>query len=405
MPYLSHLLNSKVQDSADEVIGRLKDILITPKPGEYDPLEFLVIKTKRPKKIVYIPYDYVENLSREEISLKSIFSNINQLAAPPEGSVFLRREILDQQIVDMAGARVVRVSDLRLGIFADKMSVIGVDISNRGLMRRLGIEKLGIFRLLKVHLVDWRQTKPVKGTLKLDIASKDLNKLHPADLANIIEDLSLKHGSQLVVSLDVKDAAKVLEEVDPHLQKILVKYLGPSQASKILAQMSADEIVDLMKTLTKKEAKSYLEQMQDQGVAEKVENLIKYPDDTAGGLMSLDYMTVRLDWTVQQTIEEIKKASPEFRSILYLYATDEENHFFGAISLRRLIISEPTQKLKELLKPYPATSILKPHQKFTEIMNIMTKYNLFTAVVLDRKRRLLGIVHIDDIMRNIVPDA
>lgn len=404
MPYLSHLLNSKVQDSADEVIGRLKDILIIPKAGEYDPLEFLVVKTNRPKKIIYIPYRYVENLSRQEISLKNVFSNVNQLEEVGEDYTFLKKDILDQQIVDMAGARVVRVNDLRLGIFGEKMSVIGVDISSRGLMRRLGIEQLKIFNLREVHLIDWRSAQPVRGTLKLDIVSKDLNKLHPADLANIIEDLNIKQGSQLVTSLDDLKAAKVLEEVDPHLQKILVKFLGPDRAGKILSQMSADEVVDLIKTLSKEEAKVYLGQLQA-GVVEKVENLITYPDDTAGGLMSLDYMMVRPEWTVQQTIEEIKASSPKFRSIIYIYVTDKKRYFYGAVSLRRLIISEPNQKLQELLKPYPSTSILKPNQKFSEIIKIMTKYNLFTAVVLDRKRRLLGIVNIDDIMRNIVPDA
>jgi len=404
MPYLSHLLNSKVQDSADKVIGRLKDILIIPKAGEYDPLEFLVVKTKRPKKIIYIPYRYVENLSRQEISLKNVFSNVNQLEEVGEDYTFLKKDILDQQIVDMAGARVVRVNDLRLGIFGEKMCVIGVDISSRGLMRRLGIERLKIFNLRAVHLIDWRSAQPVRGTLKLDIVSKDLNKLHPADLANIIEDLNIKQGSQLVTSLDDLKAAKVLEEVDPRLQKILVKFLGPNRAGKILSQMSTDEVVDLIKTLSKEEAKVYLGQLQA-GVVEKVENLITYPDDTAGGLMSLDYMMVRPEWTVQQTIEEIKASSPKFRSIIYIYVTDEKRYFYGAVSLRRLIISEPNQKLQELLKPYPSTSILKPAQKFSDIIKIMTKYNLFTAVVLDRKRRLLGIVNIDDIMRNIVPDA
>ncbi|MFA6382042.1 MAG: CBS domain-containing protein [Candidatus Buchananbacteria bacterium] len=404
MPYLGHLLNSKVQDSADAVIGRLKDILIIPKAGKYDALEFLAVKTNRPKKVIYIPYEYVENLSRKEISLKNTFSNVNYSEAIGDSYTFLKRDILDQQIVDMEGARVVRVNDLRLGPVNGKMSVIGVDISGQGLLRRLGVEKWNFLSPFKVHLIDWRETQPVKGVLKLDIGSKDLNRLHPADLANIIEDLNIKQGSQLVTSLDAKRAAKVFEEVDPRLQKNMVKFLSPEQVTKILSQMSIDEVVDLMKTLSKEEVKTYLSQLQS-GVAQEVESLISYPDDTAGGLMSLDYMTVRPEWTVKQTIEEIKLASPKFRSILYIYVTDVDQHFYGAVSLRRLIISEPEKNLKELLKLFPATSILKPNQKFTEIVDIMTKYNLFTAVVLDKKRRLLGVVYIDDVMRTFAPQA
>ena len=232
MLYLSQILNSKVKDSSDKTIGRLKDILVKPKAGAYVPLVFLLIAGRHGREF-FAPYEYVENLSKEEISLKSLFANI-VTDKPKEEYAYLNRDVLDQQIVDVEGARVVRVNDLKLGEFEDKMSVLGIDISNKGLLRRLGVERFDLFNLMEPQFIDWRKAQPIKGILKLDTISKDLTKLHPADLANIVEDLSLKQGGKLVRTLDAEMAAKVFEEIEPAVKKILVSHLGPEKASKII---------------------------------------------------------------------------------------------------------------------------------------------------------------------------
>ncbi len=405
MPYFSHLLNSLVRDSADNIVGRLEDMVITPQVGEYNPVDFILLKTKKNKKLAYLPYEYVENLGSMTISLKNIFANIPVTTAAPKESVRLKRDILDQQIVDMKGARVVRVNDLRLGDFEGQMCVLGIDISTRGLLRRLGLESLDVFDVFKVNLIDWRQSQPVKGFLRLNIVSKDLNKLHPADLAHIIEDLSVKQGSSLVTALDTKRAAQVFEEIKPTVQKILVKYLGAERVSEILTQMSPDEMVDLVKVLAKDEAGFVLERLKNSAAGEKVGKLMNYPGDTAGGLMSLDYLTARPNWTVADTIAEIKRASPGMRSILYIYVTSEDNTFHGAVSLRTLLIGSPHKKLRELIKQPAPGSTLKPYQPVKEIINTMTKYNLYMAAVLSRSRKLIGVVAIDDVMNHLLPNA
>lgn len=402
MPYLSQLLNSKVTDSSDKVIGRLKEILVRPNSGEYSPLEFLKIKVSGQKEPVYIPYEYVENFSKEEISLKTLFKKVPNQKELSGNIIGLVYEVLDQQIVDVSGARVVRVNDLRIGDFEGKMSVLGIDISTKGLLRRLGFGLANLFPFLNVHLIDWREAHLVRGLLKLETAAKKLNKLHPADLANIIEDLSVKHGSKLVSSLSAEAAAKVLEEVDPNLQKILVKYLGPVKAADILAKMSIEEIVDLMKTLPTREAQQFLARLNKTRL-DKIERLIHYDNDTAGGLMMIDCFTARPDWTVKKVIEKIEKA-PD-RSILYVYVTDEDGTFHGSVSLRWLLISSSDKKIGDLIKALPPNSTLKPNNGVNEVINLMTKYDLYTAAVLDDNNKLVGIVGIDDVMRHLVPDA
>lgn len=402
MLYLSQILNSKVTDSSDKTIGRLKDILVKPKAGEYDPLVFLLVKGKRRQEYV-IPYELVENLSKEEVTLKSLFNNVSNKVSLDEYA-YLNRDVLDQQIVDLEGARVVRVNDLKLGLFEDKMSVLGIDISNKGLLRRLGLDRFDFLDLMKVVFIDWRKAQPIKGVLKLDTISKDLTKLHPADLANIVEDLSLKQGSKLVRTLDAEMAAKVFEEIEPAVKKILVSYLGPEKASKIIEKMSADEIADLLQILPQEDREKFLTLLQN-GKMKKVESLIKYRKDTAGGLMNTDYMSINQDWTVEKTMDELRRVYTSMRSVLYVYAVDKNEILKGTVSLRRLISAKPNVKLKDIMKRMQKRAVLKPYQDIEEIVGTMTKYNLYTAAVVDDKNMMVGMVAIDDVMRCLAPKS
>ncbi|MFH2018828.1 MAG: CBS domain-containing protein, partial [bacterium] len=141
------------------------------------------------------------------------------------------------------------------------------------------------------------------------------------------------------------------------------------------------------------------------GKLKKVEKLIEYENNTAGGLMTTDYVSGRQEWTVEMAIEEIKKMSPTMRSMLYMYVTDEDGVFKGAVSLRRLLTANKKQTLGALIKRLPPASTLHVHQKINSIIKVMTKYNLYTAAVLDENKKLVGMVTIDDIMRIIMPNA
>lgn len=404
MPYLSQLLDSKIKDSADAVVGKLKDILVVSKQGQYVPLKFLVVQLKKHKKLSYVPYDFVENFSNKEITFNTLLRKIPARDSVPGHYLFLKRDVLDQQIVDMAGVRVVRVNDLRIGNFEGEMCVLGIDISTKGLMRRIGVEWLDFFDVLDVNLIDWRQMQPLHGGLKLDTISKNLNRLHPADLANIVEDLSVRHGEKLVTSLDAESAAKVLEEVDPNLQRILLKHLEPEEVSRIFSEMSLEEVVDLIKMMPKGDARELLSYLKGSRL-KKVQKLIKYDDDTAGGLMMVEFVGVRPNWTVGKVIDNIRKAAETIRSVLYVYVTDEDGVFLGAVSLRWLLISPRNKKISELVKNFPEGSTLRVDQSVEEIMEVMTKYDLYTAAVIDKGKKLVGVVTIDDIMRHLVPNA
>lgn len=403
MPYISELLHKQVTDSSDSKVGRLEDILINPKNGHFSPLKFLAIRAKD-KTLRFVPYEFVENFNATEIRLKNLFSNISVNILPQDLFIYLKKEVLDRQIVDISGTRVVRVDDLRIGNFEEKMSVLGIDTSFRGLLRRIGLGNFVLDRLFKVHLIDWRQAQLLdNGPLQLNLSAENFKRLHPADLANIVEELDVKRGSSLLSSLDERQAAKVLEELPTRLQNIFVKYLGPEKAGKILAQMSSDEIVDLAKTFSGQDAQAFLSQLG--GKAQNIQKLIEYPDNTAGGLMTLEFVSVISGWTAGQAIEEVKKQSPIFRSIFFVYVVNEDGRFEGVVSLRRLMVANMETPLKKLAKSFRAPAILKPNDKIQKIIKLMTRYNLYTAAVVDKQKKLVGVVTIDDVMRQLFPTA
>jgi CBS domain-containing protein/sporulation protein YlmC with PRC-barrel domain len=406
MPYISELLNNTITDSSDAVVGKLEDILVSYKEDSFDPLEFLVIKTSG-GQTKFAPYDFVANFTSSQISLKNLFSKI-ALTELPAGHqfVYLKKEVLDRQIVDVAGTRVVRVDDLRIGVVENKMCVLGIDRSFRAILRRLGINGSIFNRLFPVNLIDWRQAKFLEGTgpLQLNTAVEALSQLHPADLANIVEELDVKSGSSLLASLDSGEAARVLEEVNPELQTILARHLGPERAGKILGQMSSDEFADLVKTFTGPEASEFLSKVSG-GRAQNVKKLLAYPDNTAGGLMTLDFFSARPEWSAGQTVEEIRKISGSIRSIVHVYVSDEDGKFRGAVSMRRLLLAGKEELMKNLAKDFPRHSTLKPGDKIPKVISLMTKYNLYTAAVLDKDKKLLGVVTIDDVMRLLAPSA
>jgi len=404
MPYLSDLLNNKVWDSADDKVGYLEDVIVEPKPGEYVPLKYLAIRKHRKGHLIFVPYKYVENFTKEEVSLKTRLAKIPYLTSVDHNCIFLRQNVLDQQIVDISGARVVRVNDLRIGEFEGEMSVLGIDVSFKGILRRLGIEWLDFFGLAHVHFIDWRQAQPIHGTLKLDTVSKNLNRLHPADLANIIETLNVRHGSKLVTSMDSESAASVLQEVNPHLRKSLVKYLGPEEASQIVAKMSVEEIVDLAKSMHREDADLLLSSLKQRKLKD-VERLIHYPNNTAGGLMMVNFMMLRPEWTVLHAVSEVKKKSSEFDSLVYAYVTDENGIFMGVVSMRNLLISSKDKTIKGIMKPVAKKTIIRVNEPIEEIVKTMTKYNLYMGAVLDEDNKMVGVISIDDIMRHLVPNA
>ncbi|HBU07147.1 MAG TPA: hypothetical protein DEB09_03620 [Candidatus Magasanikbacteria bacterium] len=404
MFYFSNLFNKKIRDKNDEIVGHLVDIAVdSDDKKQYPPVVGILVKGKNNKEY-YVEIKNVSNWSSGGIFLRCVL-NEKMLSIPKEDHLlFLNRHIVDKQIVDLSGVKVVRVNDLQFSIVQGIMSLLAIDVSTSGLLRRLGFHG-SLFRFFKPHLLEWKDIHIVGDKLQFDINKDDLVKLHPADIANIVEKLNLNQSSTLLDSLDERTAAKVLEEVQPEIQKILVQHLGPERAMDIVGKMSADELVDLIQLLPARESVQLIERLPSYKDAKSLRKILEYDEDEAGGLMTTEYLTASSEDTVGETIEKIKKYSHLHRSIFFVYVVDTENHYLGVVSMRRLMISDEKRKVGEVMKRIAGIPGVKVDANLTKIATIMTKYNLLSVAVIDNDNHLLGIVTIDDIMRCLIPNA
>lgn len=403
MLFLAQFLNSEVVDSAQHTVGTLVDLLATNTETGYAPITAIVVKESGTKLQRVIPFSYVVNLSKDEIILKTLLKNVERRDVMPN-DIFLYRDILDKQIVDMEDRRVVRVNDLQFGVISNKPHILGIDVSTRGIFRRVGVDRFPPFSWLKPKFIDWQKVQVVGGSLKLTTLSKELIKLHAADLADIIEDLNPKQSETLMKSLDTDTAAKVFEELDDEFRHYVMKLLDPKRAGFILSRLPIDELVDYLGSLPKKESKKLMGSLDD--VKKKaVQKFLQYEEDTAGGLMTTEVVRGEANWTVEKTIDYIRKVSESFRSINFVYIIDDNNVLIGVVSLRALIISEPEEKMKNIMKMIKENQTVTADTEAEEVAEMMTKYNLSSVAVIDEKQRFLGVITVDDVMQHLVPDA
>lgn len=391
-----------MRDDAEVVAGKVYDVVIEMVEGSFPRIFGIVVVDKHKNKAL-VSARHIETFGRNDVTLKRIFTEVAEALPTDKSLVFLRDTVLDRQIVDLAGVRVVRVNDLHFGTVQGVLCLVALDIGKLGLLRRLGLGGLNLFNFLQPELVEWKNVKLLGDKLQLSMSGKELVKLHPADIANLIEKLNLNQGSELLQVLDKKTAARVLEELEPELQKILVQNLGPERAASLMQKMSIDELVDLMQMLPAYKSKEIMQNLPTES-KQKVRKILEYDENTAGGLMTTEYISAALASTVREVIENIKQSYQMHRGIYFVYVSDTEGIFKGVVSVRKLLISQPDTTMAELVdteKKVTAT----PNQTVSDIAALMTKYNLTALAVLDEQQKMLGVITVDDVMRHFVPNA
>jgi Mg/Co/Ni transporter MgtE len=318
--------------------------------------------------------------------------------------MWLKRDILDKQIVDLDGTRVVRVNDIRFGLSDNKLHVLGVDISTRGIIRRLGLGKFRIFAFLKPAFIEWDKMQIVGKSLKLTKVTRELIKLHPADLANVLETLNPTHSGELVQSLDPITVAKVFQELKPEFKRDIFRTFSQKQIEVVLSHVPVDELVDYLKTLNRRNRDKIIDHLSTNKKKE-VEEFLDYPDDTAGGIMSTEFVREDVETTVAEALQNIRRLSHTYRSINYIYIIDKKDHFLGVVSLRTLISSKPTEKVGKIMKRIKMHQTVHPNADIQHVATLMTRYNLLSLAVLEKDGTLLGVVMVDDLMRQLLPHA
>lgn len=406
MPFFSNLLGRVVADLSGAQIGRLTD-LVASAATTHPEIVALVVKSGR--KRIKIPFSDVVVLIAPAIPLRKQADEIQEYQ-PGEHDLFLARDILDKQLIDTNGARVVRVNDLELARINGHFYVANVDISGSGLLRRLGIELLGTLaaRMFRVSLqpsaISWDDVELLAGDrrIKLKVPGDKISELHPADLAAIISDLSRAEGSKLLESLDAKTVADTLEEVETDFQASLVEGMPDEKIVTVLEEMAPDVAADLLAELPEERSEELLSLMEDEE-AKDVRKLLAYPEDSAGGIMTTEFISVSPDLKAQEAIEVLRQHAQETETMFYVYVADSQGKLQGVFSLSDLLFAQPDTKVGELMNERTVSVTTDASQD--EVAQIVSKYNLRAVPVVDSERRLQGIVTADDALDKIIPTA
>jgi CBS domain-containing protein len=407
MLYLSQVIGRPVRDPNGEPIGKVADLIVAV-GDRYPPVTGLVVETGRRK--IFLPWSSVESLDATGARLRTATIDIDKFRQRPN-EILLRTDLLDKQIVDIDGRKVVRVNDLRLDEVEGALHLVAVDVGAGGLLRRLGVE--GGFRVLARNLrvpmaeryIDWEDVDPVEtsiASVKLRVPHQGLAELHPADLASILDQLAPKDRAGVLASLDDEAVADAMEEMEPDNQVEVIEDLPPERAADIIEEMSPDDAADLVADLDQATRDEILAHMEREDV-EEVQELLGYPEDSAGGIMTTEYIALEEHLTASQAIDRLRELEPDAETIYYVYVTDEDDRLVGVLSLRDLIVAKPDTAIRDVMIHEPvAVGVLADQD---EVAEVVAHYNLLAVPVVDDDGRLAGIVTVDDAIDTVIPTA
>lgn len=393
------ILGRKVYDEFGDVLGTLRDIYVTTEEGYPRVIGY---KLKKDGILFHYEFRYIEFTNKD--GGFRIKTRGSKEILPMKYSYLLSENLLDKKIVDINGKQVVRVNDLRIAEISGEYRVVGVEVGPLARYRRLKIAGFMKFlyktmrKDLEEIVLKWDDVESlemVDNNLKIHVPYKKLSKMHPADLADILEDLDTISRKQVLESLDEDLAADTLEEIDSEYKGTIIKELSDSRTVEVLENMPSDEIADLLDDLDEEEREKILVNLEKED-ADEVKELLQYEDETVGSIMSKEFISVNLDITVGDAIEILKEMKPDEEVMYYIYITDKYNHIQGVVPLKDLIIYDSETKLKEIMDE--VVSRVKHDDEINEVVEVAAKYDLNSVPVVDEFDCIIGIVIIHDLI-------
>ena len=408
--FLSDLLGLPVQGPAGERLGTLVDLLADA-AGAYPRVNAMRVRTRRGGELKRVEWEDVAGWDGRAVRLKRGADALRPLQLQ-SSEIPLAQDVLDRQIVDTDDAKVERVNDLHLLLACGELRVAHVDVGFRGLVRRMGWQALvdGLVRRLKPRapylktdkLVSWKHVQPLSAgspRVRLDLSRAALSEIHPADLAEILEDLDRRERAVLFRELPVEAAAGALEEVEPELQRELLQALEPEKAADVLEEMQADDAADLLGDLPIDESAELLAGMEPPS-AREVERLLTYDGDSAGGMMNPEFLRLSPDLSAAQALERVRAQAENIAHVHDAFVIGPEGKLAGVLSLRDIIMAKPESRVLGLMHEHPAP--LKPDDPARKVAELAAKYNLFSLPVEDESGKVVGVVTVDDVLEKVL---
>ncbi|HEY5984383.1 MAG TPA: CBS domain-containing protein [Anaerolineales bacterium] len=408
MAFLSELKGRPVTDMDGRRIGTLKDVIARPLGAFPHPVvNAIVVQTEGGDRAV--PYGELAALLTPAILLKRPLKDATPYESH-ESDIRLVADVLDKQILDTDGARVVRVNDVELMRVNSHVVLTNVDVGILGILRRIHLARFGTWAAARLNrdvaggTISWDFVEPLlhDQSMRLRVPSSKLAELHPSDIAEIISDLSRAEHSQLLHQLDLKQLADTLEEVEPDFQANLLQHFPDEKVADVLEEMAPDEATDLLAELPKDRRQDLLKLM-EADEADEVRELLKYDEESAGGLMTTQYISVAPELTAARTIEYLRQVGAEAELIYYVYVVDGEERLVGVFSLSDLILAQPETPITDFMHKRIVSVNLETRQD--DVAQIVSKYNLIAVPVVDAERHMHGIVTADDALDKVLPTA
>jgi magnesium transporter len=398
--YLSQLLGLPVRDRLGEKIALVKDLIVR-FGTDYPPVIGLMARSRR--RNFFISRDQITDIGESKIQLSTYKLDLQPFSRRA-GEILLARDVLDKQIIDINGRRVVRVNDVQLAPIGEDLRLMGVDVNFKGFLRRLLPKKL-LYERKTPEIIDWANVEYLATeapTVKLNVSHKRIAKLHPVEIAKLIETLSYKQEAEIISALDLDRAADALEEMSTERQADIINRMDEEEAAQLLDHMAPDEAADLLADLSEEKAKELLDRMSPEE-SEDVRELLEYEKDTAGGLMTSEFVAIPVDLTVGETIEHLRALpwKPEMIHDLYLVDNETDLRLLGIISLRDLVLASPNSRLRGVMINQIIS--VTPDIEALEVVRKIAEYNLFAIPVLDDEHAILGIVTVDDAIALLLP--
>jgi CBS domain-containing protein len=404
--FISELVGRRVTVN-DLPIGKVTDFLVS-KPDEVFPLiDGLVVRTPRGLRLA--PTATIKDFGED--GAIALTATPHDPAPANEVALLLVSDLLDKQIVDVDGRKVVRINDIEVASAGGHLRVVAADVGVAGLLRRLGLKSFGkrfapaIYRSVPRSMIAWDSVAPIRDVnpsqVRLAVTESKLARLHPSELAEIISDLSAREAAAVVSSLDDEIAADAFEHLDVETQRSLIRDIGTERAADIIEEMDSDDAADLLGELPEEQQSELLAEMSSYTAGE-LRELVKYDDDVAGGLMTTDYVWIYPHRTTEATIRKIREIAPTSEFIYYLYVLDKDDRLLGALSLRTLLLALPTAFIHLIMDTDLVT--VTPETPAVDVAATIARYDLLAVPVIDPSGKMLGIVTVDDAIDAIMPD-
>jgi magnesium transporter len=399
--FFSQIQGVPIYDHTGRQVGELRDLAIR-WDGE-TPKATAIKYAKGVNEL--IPVEQVDHFDQAGVRLKGPLA-AERLVPLQTDEIYMGKWLMDKQIIDIKGAKVVRVNDIKIFWLQTGerkyLLPVAVDIGLRGLARRLGLEFL--LKKRENHFVWWHSIQHLEEkTANLTLVSDrtQLDKLHPVDLADILEDLDYKKRTDFIEDLDVETAAEAVAEMESDTQKEIIEHLDSQQAADLLEEMPPDEAADLLGELPEEKADELLNLMEPEE-AQEVRELMEYEEGTAGALMTTEYIALASELTAAEAFPVLRKLAKEAETIYYLYILGEGETLLGVVSLRELLIAEPETRLESLMQTRIISVLPEdPDERVTELID---KYALLAVPVVEESGKMLGIITVDDVLDMLIPD-